>query len=390
MNVVPMLFAEFNLFSVALLGMLFFWFHRGTDNSVSSRWYTLVLGSFLLSFASNAAWGLVRAFSPTVMDHIGLQYFCKIMFFVFLNIAVFAWTGYSETEMGNREFNDMEQLKMMFLPIVFMLVIVCTNGYTKVVFSIDSYGQYRKGEMFQAQMVLIVLYTGVTGIRMLAKAEYESDPTRKSQMRQMGSFPACFLLSWVLSDILGDEFPVICAFVTIWLLFMFVGSASEQISTDKLTQIHNRQNLLSYINTKIRSHEDRLFLLMMDIDYFKQINDTFGHHEGDQALIRMANALKSAVQPMRRRPYLARYGGDEFIVVVEAENTSEIDILCREIQEKLDYYNTWAEQHYQMSVSIGAAEWKDGMNQKALMEAADQVLYQVKKEHHRKLDKTEG
>ncbi len=390
MNVNSMLFAEFNLFSVALLGMLFFWFRRGTDNSMSSRWYTVVLGSFILAFSFNAVWGLIRALSPAVSDHISLQYFFKILFYVFLNIAVFAWTGYSETEMGNREFNDMEQMKVTFLPMMFMLVMVCTDGYTKVIFSIDSYGRYATEDLYQAQMALLVFYTGITGIRMLAKAEYESDPTKKSQMRQMGSFPASIVLSWIISDLLGAEFPVICAFVTMWLLFIFVGSTSERISTDKLTQIHNRQNLLSYINSKIRSHEDRLFLLMMDIDYFKKINDTFGHQEGDQALIRMANALKSAVQPMKRRPYLARYGGDEFIVVAEAENPAEIDMLCEEIQKKLDYYNTWSEQHYQMSISIGVAEWTDGMNQKTLIEAADQVLYQVKKAHHKQLDAAEA
>ena len=279
MNINSMLFAEVNLFSVSLLGMLLFWFRRGTDNSMSSRWYTIVLVSFILSFTFNAVWGLLRAFSPALSDHISLQYFLKILFYVFLNIAVFAWTGYSETEMGNREFNDMEQMKVTFLPMLFMLVMVCTDSYTKVIFRIDSYGKYTKEELYQAQMALLVFYTGITGIRMLAKAEYETDPTKKSQMRQMGSFPASFVLSWILSDLLGPEFPIICAFVTIWLLFIFVGSTSERISTDKLTQIHNRQNLLSYINSKIRSHEDRLFLLMMDIDYFKKINDTYGHQE---------------------------------------------------------------------------------------------------------------
>ena len=232
------------------------------------------------------------------------------MFLVFLNFAVFAWVGYSETEMGNREFNNVDYMKVIFLPILFILVVVCTNGYTKVIFDIDAHGKYHMEDLFQAQMGIYVLYTGITGIRMLGKAMYESDPTRKSQMLQMGSFPMSFLLSWLLKILIGDEFPVICVFVTLWLLFVFVGSTSEQVSTDKLTQIHNRQNLLTYINMKIRTHEDRLFLIMMDIDYFKRINDTYGHQEGDQALIRTANALKSAAQSMTRRPYLARYGGD--------------------------------------------------------------------------------
>lgn len=390
MNVASMLFAEVNLFSVAMLCMLFFWFRRGKDNSMSSRWYTAVLALFILSFTSNAAWGLIRGFSSSLAAHLGLQFFFKTMFLVFLNLAVFAWVGYSETEMGNREFNNVDYMKVIFLPILFILVVVCTNGYTKVIFDIDAHGKYHMEDLFQAQMGIYVLYTGITGIRMLGKAMYESDPTRKSQMLQMGSFPMSFLLSWLLKILIGDEFPVICVFVTLWLLFVFVGSTSEQVSTDKLTQIHNRQNLLTYINMKIRTHEDRLFLIMMDIDYFKRINDTYGHQEGDQALIRTANALKSAVQSMTRRPYLARYGGDEFMVVAEAENIEEIQALCEEIQNQLDYFGTWSEKKYQMSLSIGIAEWQEDMKQKDLIEAADQTLYRVKEEHHKKLDAGEA
>lgn len=386
MNIASMLFAEVNLFSVAMLCMLFFWFRRGKDNSVSSRWYTAVLTLFILSFVSNAVWGLIRGFSSSLAAHLGLQFFFKTMFLVFLNLAVFAWVGYSETEMGNREFNDVDQMKVAFLPILFILVVVCTNGYTKVIFDIDVHGKYHMEDLFQAQMGIYVFYTGITGIRMLGKAMYESDPTKKSQMQQMGSFPMSFLLSWLLKTLIGDEFPVICVFVTLWLLFVFVGSTSEQVSTDKLTQIHNRQNLLTYINTKIHMHEDRLFLIMMDIDYFKRINDTYGHQEGDQALIRTANALKSAAQSMTRRPYLARYGGDEFMVVAEAENIEEIQALCKRIQNQLDYFGSWSERKYQMSLSIGIAEWQEGMKQKDLIEAADQTLYRVKEEHHKKLD----
>lgn len=381
-----MLFAEVNLFSVAILCMLFFWFRRGKDNSMSSRWYTAVLTLFILSFASNAAWGLIRGFSSSLAAHLGLQFFFKTMFLVFLNLAVFAWVGYSETEMGNQGFNDVDQMKVFFLPILFILVVVCTNGYTKVIFDIDVHGKYHMEDLFQAQMGIYVFYTGITGIRMLVKAMYESDPTKKSQMLQMGSFPLSFLLSWLLKILNGDEFPVICVFVTLCLLFVFVGSTSEQVSTDKLTQIHNRQNLLTHINMKIRTHEDRLFLIMMDIDYFKRINDTYGHQEGDQALIRTANALKSAAQNMTRRPYLARYGGDEFMVVAEAENIEEIQALCEEIQNQLDYFGTWSEKKYQMSLSIGIAEWQEGMKQKELIETADQTLYRVKEEHHKKLD----
>ena len=90
-----------------------------------------------------------------------------------------------------------------------------------------------------------------------------------------------------------------------------------QVSVDKLTQVNNRQNLLSYLSYKINNHEETVYLIMMDIDKFKTINDTYGHLAGDDALICVAKALKQACAQFKKRPFIARYGGDEFVVILE-------------------------------------------------------------------------
>lgn len=385
MDVSSLLYAECYLFSMALVLIILILYRKGADNSTSARWYTSTLMFFILSFASNAAWGMIHyiAHGPHLL---ALQYVTKILFFIFLDFAAFTWVGYSETEQNNKEINIDENRRVLFLPIGIMMMMAVSTPYSEVLFSFDSLGNYEHKYMFHANMALLCLYTGVTGVRMLSKAAYETDPTKKRQMKQIGLFFVSFLLSWWGSAMVGEKFPVINVFTSLWLFYAYVGSTSEQVSVDKLTQIHNRQNLLSYITAKIQHHDERLFLLMMDIDYFKKINDTYGHTEGDQALIRMANALKSSCDGMRHRPYLARYGGDEFIVVVEASDTEEVDGLCETIRKKLEYYNTWSEKQYNMTISIGYAEYQEGMDQKAFINAADEVLYKVKEEHHRRID----
>ena len=98
-----------------------------------------------------------------------------------------------------------------------------------------------------------------------------------------------------------------------------------QISTDPLTRLNNRGQLAGYISQKSNIyHENRLtIVIMFDINDFKLVNDTYGHAEGDRALILVANALKEVTRNHSMPMFLARYGGVEFILVVHLTFGSE-------------------------------------------------------------------
>jgi diguanylate cyclase (GGDEF)-like protein len=126
---------------------------------------------------------------------------------------------------------------------------------------------------------------------------------------------------------------------------------------------------------------------MIDVDYFKSINDNFGHLEGDEALIRVANALKQGCTSCRKRPYIARYGGDEFIIVTELSEEETLD-LCSSIKNKLKELNDNAGVRYSLNLSIGCAEWKSGMTANDLINTADFNLYKEKAARDRKPENT--
>ena len=175
-----------------------------------------------------------------------------------------------------------------------------------------------------------------------------------------------------------QSFPIISVAITIELLCLYMGTSTQQISMDKLTQVNNRQNLLNFLEYKVANHSEKLFLFMMDLEYFKSINDTYGHLEGDDALIRAAKALKMACGNYRRRPYVARYGGDEFIVVIESTK-AEADALLASIHENLENMNKASNKPYKLAFSIGVGEYHPGMDANALIEAADSELYKIKR-----------
>ena len=108
----------------------------------------------------------------------------------------------------------------------------------------------------------------------------------------------------------------------------------------------------------------------------KRINDTWGHLEGDNALVTLAGILKKACGPFKKRPFIARYGGDEFIVVMEGFK-EDVEALCGLIQKATDDANR-SIKAYDILLSIGEAEWRDGMSPKEVIAEADRKLYIIK------------
>jgi diguanylate cyclase (GGDEF)-like protein len=150
--------------------------------------------------------------------------------------------------------------------------------------------------------------------------------------------------------------------------------------TDELTGLYNRRGFLASATHQLklahRNTRDAL-LIFFDMDNLKQINDTFGHEEGDLALLRAADALE---QTFRDSDILARLGGDEFAVL--ASEASSPDRQAIESRMESCLAATAAEEsRYKLSVSIGVARFdpKTPMALGALMARADQEMYAQKK-----------
>ena len=147
-------------------------------------------------------------------------------------------------------------------------------------------------------------------------------------------------------------------------------------NTDKLTGLANRK----YFNEKMEEafehyndHKAPLSLLILDIDFFKRVNDTYGHPVGDKVLVHLAQLMKRVA---RDQDYLCRYGGEEFVVILP--NTA-ID-LAREIgttYNKAVVKEIWPEIGT-LTISVGIATIQDDDTEEKLLERADYALYHSK------------
>ena len=148
--------------------------------------------------------------------------------------------------------------------------------------------------------------------------------------------------------------------------------------TDLLTQIYNRtkidQALHDNIDTAEKTHEP-LSLLLIDVDYFKTVNDTFGHPVGDQILIEIVQLIKESI---RRYDILGRWGGEEFLILCPKTTQDEALKVAERIQKKIKNAVFTTQQRH--SVSIGIATLRLDDTPHTLISHADAALYQAKKD----------
>jgi len=153
----------------------------------------------------------------------------------------------------------------------------------------------------------------------------------------------------------------------------------ENISKDPLTNLNDRQYLNQDIEKLLStSKKNKLALLMIDADHFKEVNDTFGHLEGDNSLIRIARAITFATRHLR---YVinARYGGDEFIVCFYETSENEAEAIAKKISKKLHELNISSNSGHNLTVSIGISKYdKDIHSSDDLIKRADAKLYEIK------------
>ena len=155
----------------------------------------------------------------------------------------------------------------------------------------------------------------------------------------------------------------------------------ESALRDGLTGAYNKKHFLERLDSEFafaKRHGMPVVLFMVDIDCFKDVNDTWGHLAGDYVLTTLTQQLLNTI---RREDVLGRYGGDEFALITRGITLTEGNVLADRIRQKIERKEyRWEKRHIPVTVSMGVAwsETTDITDPKALLAAADGALYAAK------------
>ena len=165
-----------------------------------------------------------------------------------------------------------------------------------------------------------------------------------------------------------------------------VNNLKQMSYRDSLTGLANRRSFNTFLQKSIKTWEEDatpLSLILLDIDYFKKINDKYGHDVGDQVLQKLSEQLHKIFHPLMDRGdvIVARYGGEEFAVVLTGESslmrTKFAEMIWREVQ-KLVVTGFEDNDRVPVTVSVGVATMHEGWDSDALISFTDKALYKAK------------
>jgi len=157
--------------------------------------------------------------------------------------------------------------------------------------------------------------------------------------------------------------------------------AYKELLIDSLTKAYNKKALEKDLNEILKETNQKdldLVIAVIDFDDFKNINDTYGHLVGDFALIKLVEIIKRIIA---NKYNIYRFGGDEFVLVLNNANLKEAEYILEKIIDKIDRTNLKYNQHLiEITISIGATGHKKCDTIDTLLARADEALYEAKKE----------
>jgi diguanylate cyclase (GGDEF)-like protein len=170
---------------------------------------------------------------------------------------------------------------------------------------------------------------------------------------------------------------VLCNVLSIFIIFTIVRKKLEHhAANDALTGVYNRYSFEKVLENELHRSDrfERHFSVMFfDIDNFKKINDSYGHHVGDTVLIELAELVVSAV---RKIDTVSRLGGEEFSIIVPEIKLEDAYKMAEKIRQKIEGYQFSIGE--KVTVSFGISEFKKGVLKDDLLKQADNAMYKAK------------
>lgn len=365
------LYLEINVIGIILLLIMYFninsvyTYQRSVDQKL---FQLLLISTITILVFDSGMWffdGKIFLFATEI------NYIVTIIYLILNPIICLLWLLYGDYKINNDKNSILKRLPLYSIPCILNLILVFTTIKTKWIFYIDESNIYHRGEYCLITPLLSFSYFLFVYI-ILIKAKKQNKVLPKEIYHYFFIFP----LPPIIGSIIQIEFygvSLIWIGFVISIFVIFINIQNNQIYSDQLTGVYNRR----YLEYQLDNMSKSLFILMIDVDDFKIINDKYGHSSGDLALISIADILK---QVCRKKYTISRFGGDEFVILGKCNSSLDIENLITEIKRKTFEFNSQSNFEFDISLSIGSSIYDENNNSdiSCLLKQADEKMYKEK------------
>lgn len=368
-------YASSNIVGAIIFGVMLAHDRFSIDRQEKQLKYDQTLIAFMLYFVSDSIWCAVDSgLVEKTLFRVAITTFTN---FVLSTAIMFTWLMYVLTvekiEKRNRPVVKFAILFPFMISTIVLILIYVLNPSLLISDELKSTALF---DVFISGVPYIYILAVI--IYVVKAAKKEDDPIEKKKHLYIGFFPIMVVVGGLCQMLFMPTLPIFCFAGTILMLIFHIKSTDDLISTDPLTKLNNRGQLARYVaqENNLRIDGRSTYVIMMDINDFKKINDTYGHAEGDRALVIVAQALVQSIRSSNMPMFLGRYGGDEFVLIVHPAKYDELKILVEDIRENVRERCKREERPYIVSIGIGYDELlKEPDTYQKCVQRADSKLY---------------
>lgn len=368
-----MLVLQMVLYGYALLLLLFLWMDSRANKGLYTKTAALfrrIIWVTMLILVAEAVTFLVDQQPGRGMYW--LNWISNSILFLIILAPLSLWLAYLDECILT---DEREKKRKRIVYTAFNLIaaaIVVVNFFTGILFTIGEGNAYLRGPAVPAMMALNgILFFGYL-------------PTLRNYRKFISGRIYELILVLGVLPFLGATLQLLYyGTPLLWPMMALVALAAhflvekEEIRRDSLTGLLSRMQMEVRAQYLIDRHQP-FSLILLDIDHFKSINDTYGHDEGDRALCVIANLLQKSIKQIDSA---YRYAGDEFILIVESERPEAADRVVERLENNLEKHNRACQKPYALSFSCGIV-FSDTSSTQSVIELftkADERMYQNKK-----------
>ena len=371
-----LVYASVNIFCLVISLIILQKFTTNVGNEQEINYFRKMTTSFAIFLVAEIFWAIAEcgmlSVSPLVSGLV------KMAGTFFIPLMVYFWFWFVMYKYKNEKMKGKLWKFITFIPMILLAIVYIISYKAGIIYQIVGGKEVIEGPGFNLSGLVDNIYGIAIIIYSIILMRRKKEKDKSNYIIQIVFILLCTFGGFV--DGLAKDTPIMALAICLSFVFLFINLQEPQIFNDALTGLNNRRRANSYIEIMISNTDEKkpLHLFMIDIDAFKQINDTKGHLEGDKALCVVGEAI--AKETDEYRGFAARWGGDEFIVAINANIESFEELFKKGLDERLETYAKNIGIHYDLTVSAGHTETTSNVaSLTSLINQADKDLYKNKK-----------